>query len=129
MLGRLRQRQPRPSKEDERHLAAIRRCTQALILASNTSEAVSGKLSEATSPQDLAAVRSLRPPQQALLHAINGALAAGVERATIQSKGINRTIDETLVMSDLAYFVVRQVQLQIAADHSRSLEDQGTSIS
>ena len=103
-----RERHGGHTERNKRQLFEIRRLTQELIKAANESER-SDVDREATTPQDLAAVRTLRDAQRALRESMQRAMAAGLESDAIRTHGIDRAVSQTILVSDLARYLVSEI--------------------
>ena len=97
------------TERSRRQLYKVQKLTRDLIKAANESER-SGVDDESTSPQDLLAVRTLLHAQQALLESMQMAKMVGVDSDVIRTQGIDRAVAQSIVMSDLAHYVVGEMR-------------------
>lgn len=107
-----KQRRGGPTKKSQPQLLKIRKLTRELINTANESED-SGLDGDTTTPQDLEAVRTLRDAQQTLLESMQMALGAGLDSDVIRTQGIDHAVSQSIVMSDLAHFVVGEIRSRV----------------
>ena len=97
------------TEKTQRQLFQIQDLTRDLIRAANESERL-GADGETTTPQDLLAVRKLSLAQKTLLESMQVAIAAGLKKDAICTQGIDRTVAQSIVVSDLAHYLVGEIK-------------------
>ena len=107
------------SEIQKRYLSQIRQSTRRLIEAANREDRRERRDPGTTHPEDLKAVRVLRSTQQELLNAVELGMSGGLDMGTICSEGIDWTCMESVVMSDLAQFMLEEVSGSIEARHCK----------
>ena len=112
MMFKLKVRNSEHSRATQRHLFQIQQLIQELVKAANQSERA-GEDAEATTPQDLEAVRALQRVRQTLLDAVQVAMADGVERDAICTQGIDCAVSRLIVMSELAHYMVGEIRSRV----------------
>jgi hypothetical protein len=107
------------SEVQKRYLSQIRQSTRQLIETANREERRSSRDPGTTQPEDLRAVRILRSSQKAVLNAVELGVSGGLNLDAIRSEGIDRTFSETVVISDLALFMLEEISGSIEALHRK----------
>ena len=107
------------SEVQKRYLSQIRQSTRKLIETANQEERRNKRDPGTTQPEDLRAVRVLRLRQREVLHAVELGMSGGLNLDAIRSEGIDRTFSETVVISDLAQFMLEEISGSIEARHRK----------
>jgi hypothetical protein len=105
------------SEVQQRCLYQVRQSTRRLIETANREAKRERRDAGTTQPEDLKAVRVLRSSQRDLLNAIDLGVSGGLDLDAIRSEGIDRTCLESVVVSDLALFMLEEVSASIEARH------------
>ena len=116
-----KKRHPTNAHENPPSLVLVRRRARELVALANKSES-SGVDCDTTSSRDLEAVRALRRAQRELHQSIQLASAAGVDDGSIRSAGIDYVVSTTIVMNELAHFVIGEIKASIKRGSVASLE-------
>jgi len=103
------------SEVQRRHLYQVRQCTRRLIEIANREARRERRDPGTTQPEDLKAVRVLRSSQREVLDAVDRGVCGGLDLDAIRRDGIDRTCVETVVVSDLAQFMVEEIRAFIEA--------------
>ena len=98
--------------ENSPSLVLVRRRARELIALANKSDSSGGDC-DTTSSRDLKAVRALRHAQRELHQSIQLASEAGVDDGSICSKGIDYAVSSTILMNELAHFLIGEIKTSI----------------
>lgn len=99
----------------QRYLYQVRQSTRRLIETANREANRDRRDPGTTQPEDLKAVRVLRSTQRDLLKAVDLGVSGGLDLDAIRSEGIDRTCLESVVVSDLAQFMLEEISVSIEA--------------
>lgn len=111
-------RQKGLSEVQQRCLYQVRQSTRRLIETANREAKRERRdAGGTTQPEDLKAVRALRSSQRDLLNAIDVGVSGGLDLDAIRSEGIDRTCVESVVVSELAQFMLEEISATIEARH------------